>query len=168
MIGGVFMWSEECSNEIFRLTKKFATIDEDMALQLYNYNFVEEHGDDKISDSLLEEMAEFAKNSDMSVEKLVSKNPKSRWAELQRVLGEDKYNEIMKTDTIRGFWGKYFLNVLRGEKTLRQIRKEKHLKTDGEQLVEKILNQKYPHHKNLPEDVVEGIRAEIRRDLFSK
>ncbi|MBR5647501.1 hypothetical protein IKW73_00950 [Candidatus Saccharibacteria bacterium] len=162
------MWSEECSNEIFRLTKKFATIDEDMALQLYNYNFVEEHGDDKISDSLLEEMAEFAKNSDMSVEKLVSKNPKSRWAELQRVLGEDKYNEIMKTDTIRGFWGKYFLNVLRGEKTLRQIRKEKHLKTDGEQLVEKILNQKYPHHKNLPEDVVEGIRAEIRRDLFSK
>lgn len=162
------MWSEECAREISRLTKKFATIDEDMALQLYNYNFVEEHGDDKISDSLLEEMAEFAKNSDMSVEKLVSKNPKSRWAELQRMLGEDKYNEIMKTDTIRGFWGKYFLNVLRGEKTLRQIRKEKHLKTDGEQLVEKILNQKYPHHKNLPKDVVEGIRVEIRRDLFSK
>lgn len=118
------VWNKTQADEIEELTKN-EFVDKDMALLAYNWNHQGSNYYYKITTGLLEQMAKRAIDGNMDVEKLVSKNKMTGNLEIRRVLETKDYEEYMRNGDTRGFWRKFFFNVMRNGKTKEEIRKEK-------------------------------------------
>ncbi len=145
----------------------------EMAVMLFNWNT--DHPEDKITDSLLKKVKDKAKKRGGDIGKLASRNHASREKELERILGKDFVEEIVKDEMIRGFWRKYVLNSIKGHMTVEDIRecsRKREMTFVGPRInkseIEKIARKRYPQYDYLSEEAQEDIKREIIEEIEEK
>ena len=149
-----------------KLTAKYPQIDEYMAMQVFDWNF--EHPNDKIELELIEKVKEITENSVVDIGHLASTNSETRWNELKKVLGDELYNEIFKSNQIRGFWGKFVLNLVKGDLSVKEIRQKNYQRNNTGKWsvnIEAEIHRRCPQFEELTIEAQNEIRKEISKKI---